>query len=223
MYSDAGGTKVLPVSCSFGKGKMMIKNIIFDVGKVLVKWEPERAMRELGMSEETIAAVMAATVNSKEWDETDRGVWSNEEILAAFIGKAPEYETEIRKFWGNLDLAVRPFSYVKDWITELKEQGYHLYILSNYGEWTYQKTKEALSFEQKMDGALFSYRVKCIKPDQKIYQTLLQMFGLKAEECVFLDDREENIEGARQAGIHGIVFNGYEEAKKSLEELLRQD
>ena len=86
---------------------MMIKNIIFDVGKVLVEWEPERAMRELGMSEETIAAVMAATVNSKEWDETDRGVWSNEEILAAFIGKSPEYEAEIRKFWENLDLAVR--------------------------------------------------------------------------------------------------------------------
>ena len=70
-----------------------------------------------------------------------------------------------------------------------------------------------------MDGALFSYEVKLIKPDAAIYHTLLERFDLKAEECVFLDDLPANIEAARKAGITGIVFEGLEKALESLKAL----
>ena len=70
----------------------MVKNIILDVGKVLVAWEPEDAMKQLGFDDKTVKAVADATVNTPVWLETDRGVWSDEQILQAFYEKAPEYK-----------------------------------------------------------------------------------------------------------------------------------
>ena len=196
----------------------MIKNVIFDVGKVLVEWEPLVAMKKLGFDDETAKAVAAATTDSPEWDESDRSVGTDEEILAMLIGNAPEYEKEIRTFWENISLPIYQYDYARAWIRELKSKGYGVYILSNYGRWTYQNTTEALSFLEDVDGAVFSYQVHQMKPEPEIYQTLLTKYGLKAEECVFLDDRQVNIDGAKAQGMEGIVFTSYEEAVERLKE-----
>lgn len=196
----------------------MIKNIVLDIGNVLVDWNPKGAMRELGLSEEMVQKVAAATVETDFWNEADRGVLSPEEILEEFHKKSPELREEIDLFWNHVELSLRQFSYTKDWIRSMKEQGFHVYILSNYGDWTYQKTKaEALDFLALVDGAILSYAVKQIKPDADIYQTLLSRFGLTAEECVFIDDRLENVEGAKREGIHGIHFRTIEQVQKELE------
>ena len=71
-----------------------------------------------------------------------------------------------------------------------------------------------------MDGALFSWQVKLNKPEPEIYQTLLERYQLKPEECVFLDDSRDNVNAARNMGIHAIHFMGIEDAKKKLRELL---
>lgn len=76
----------------------MVKNIILDVGKVLVAWEPEDAMKQLGFDDKIVKAVADATVNTPVWLETDRGVWSDEQILQAFYENAPEYKKEIDLF-----------------------------------------------------------------------------------------------------------------------------
>lgn len=200
----------------------MIKNIIFDVGKVLVEWEPDVAMRKLGFDEETVKAVSEATIETNDWNESDRSVLSDEEQLQVFIEKAPAYEKEIRLFWDHVGTAIWQYDYVKGWMQELKDRGYRLYILSNYARRTYAQTREnALSFLEDVDGQIFSFEVHQIKPEPEIYQTLLEKFDLKPEECVFLDDRAENIRGAEAAGIHGIQFTGYEAAKAKLEEKLK--
>lgn len=196
----------------------MIKNVIFDVGKVLVEWEPLVAMKKLGFDDVTAKAVAAATTDSPEWDESDRSVGTDEEILAMLIGNAPEYEKEIRTFWENISLPIYQYDYARAWIRELKSKGYGVYILSNYGRWTYQNTTEALSFLEDVDGAVFSYLVHQMKPEPEIYQTLLAKYGLKAEECVFLDDRQVNIDGAKAQGMEGIVFTSYEDAVERLKE-----
>ena len=196
----------------------MIKNVIFDVGKVLVEWEPLVAMKKLGFDDATAKAVAAATTDSPEWDESDRSVGTDEEILAMLIGNAPEYEKEIRTFWENISLPIYQYDYARAWIRELKSKGYGVYILSNYGRWTYQNTTEALSCLEDVDGAVFSYQVHQMKPEPEIYQTLLTKYGLKAEECVFLDDRQVNIDGAKAQGMEGIVFTSYEEAVERLKE-----
>lgn len=196
----------------------MIKNIIFDVGKVLVEWEPETAMRKLGIEESVIEAVADATVRSVAWDACDRSVKSSAEILEDLVSSAPEYEKEIRLFWENIRLAVWQYDYVKEWMHVLKEQGYRLYILSNYGEWTYEHTQEALSFLKDVDGALFSFQVKQIKPEPEIYQSLLKKYDLVPEECLFMDDRAENIEAACAQGMEGLVFTTYEDVQEKLKE-----
>lgn len=196
----------------------MIKNVIFDAGKVLVEWEPLAAMKKLGFDDETVKAVAAATIDSPEWDESDKSVKTDEEILSLFIGNAPEYEKEIRTFWENISLPIYQYDYAREWIRELKRKGYGVYILSNYGKWIYENTTEALSFVEDVDGAVFSYQVHQMKPEPEIYQTLLTKYGLKAEECVFLDDRQLNIDGAKAQGMEGIVFTSHEEAVKRLKE-----
>ena len=197
--------------------EFMVKNIILDVGKVLVEWEPEDAMKQLGFDDKTVKAVADATVNTPVWLETDRGVWSDEQILAAFHEKAPEYKAQINQFWEHLELAVKQFPYTKEWISGMKKQGLCVYILSNYGDLTYRRTKDnALDFLPLTDGAIFSYTVKQIKPDLEIYETLLNQYKLKPDECVFIDDRMENIEGAEKAGIHGICFETIGQVKEDL-------
>ena len=172
----------------------MIKNIILDVGKVLVAWEPEDAMKQLGFDDKIVKAVADATVNTPVWSETDRGVWSDEQILQAFYEKAPEYKKEIDLFWNHLELAIKQFSYTKEWISNMKKEGLHVYILSNYGDWTYRRTKDnALDFLPLTDGAIFSYTVKQIKPDLEIYETLLNQYKLKPEECVYIGDSEVDV------------------------------
>ena len=99
------------------------------------------------------------------------------------------------------------------------DKGYRLYILSNYGAWTYAKTKDqSLGFLKDVDGALFSFEVKQIKPEPEIYHSLLERFHLRAEECVFLDDRQNNVDGAIACGISAIRFTGYEDARQKLKE-----
>ena len=213
--TEAGVQCTLPFVTK--QGGFMVKNIILDVGKVLVAWEPEDAMKQLGFDDKTVKAVADATVNTPVWLETDRGVWSDEQILQAFYEKAPEYKKEIDLFWNHLELAIKQFSYTKEWISNMKKEGLHVYILSNYGDWTYRRTKDnALDFLPLTDGAIFSYTVKQIKPDFEIYETLLNQYRLKPDECVFIDDRMENIEGAEKAGIHGICFETIGQVKEDL-------
>ena len=102
----------------------MIKNIIFDVGMVLVNWDPHAAFQELGFDEKTEEAVGKATVYSDAWNESDCSVLDAEEQLAVFVQNAPEYEKEIRLFWENVARAIYQYDYSRTWIRELKQKGY---------------------------------------------------------------------------------------------------
>lgn len=196
----------------------MIKNVIFDVGKVLVEWDCDSALRRLGFDERARQAVVQATVRSPYWNELDRSAVSDGELLAHFLDGAKGYEREVRLFWDNIGLAIQTYPYSRSWIQGLKKAGYGVYILSNYGRRTYGQTREELSFAGETDGALFSFEVHQIKPEPEIYQTLLARYGLKPGECVFLDDVQANIDAAEALGIRGICFTGYEEAVRQLRE-----
>ena len=198
----------------------MIKNIIFDVGMVLVNWDPHAAFQELGFDEKTEEAVGNATVYSDAWNESDRSLLDAEEQLAVFVQNAPEYEKEIRQAIYNYKDMAHQYAYTKPWLKELKEKGLRLYYLSNYGEFGVQETLEALDFRELMDGGIFSYEVKMIKPSRWIFEELLYRYKLNREEAVFFDDSAANAEAACQVGLHGIQFTGYEDAHQKLESLL---
>ena len=198
----------------------MIKNIVFDVGNVLVTFNPEAYLDKLGYDVQTKQAIGKAVFNNPLWNENDRGIMSDEELLNGFIVNAPEYELQIREAFERIGGAIELLPHAMNWVRDLKSRGYRLYVLSNYGEYTYKQTKHKLGFLPFMEGTIFSYKYKVIKPEKEIYELLLNKFDLQAAETVFIDDRLENVEAAQELGFKGIQFQNIMQAKEELEELL---
>ena len=148
---------------------------------------------------------------------------SDEEIITKCIERAPEYEKEIRLLFDTTAGLVEEYPYSYEWIRSLREQGYKVYLLSNYGKTSFEAARDnqRLSFLPLVDGAVISYEVQIVKPEPGIYEALLTKYGLKAEECLFLDDRADNIEAAKQLGFHGIVVESYSQAVTELDKILK--
>lgn len=201
----------------------MIKNIVLDVGMVLVDWDWEGLFDDLGYGDDDFVfdALASATVCSHRWKDWDRGSKSTEERTNEMIMVAPTFENEILNILSNIGMAVDQFDYSKPWIRAMKKAGYKVYLLSNYSKELYQQTREVqLDFEKEVDGAVFSYQVGAIKPEKEIYQALLDRYDLKGEECVFIDDRQENLEAAEAFGMKGVLFHDFEQARDDLNAIL---
>ena len=134
----------------------MIRNIIFDVGKVLVSYEPDAYMQRLGISKEKQKKINEAMFQNKLWDTSDQGLGTPDEFLQKFIAGAPELADEITKIHKTVGNTVELFPYAMEWILDLKARGYHVYILSNYSENMLDQTKDKLKFLPLMDGVVFS-------------------------------------------------------------------
>ena len=201
----------------------MIKNIIFDIGNVLASFRWKDLFKDLGFAGEKFDRIAAATVlHPTMWNEFDRSLMPDEEIIAKCIERAPEYEQEIRLMFTKTELLVEEYSYSYDWIKSLKEQEYNVYLLSNYGKTSFEAARDhgRLSFLPLVDGGVISYEVKIVKPEPGIYEALLAKYNLKAEESVFLDDRADNITAAEQLGFHGIVVESFKQAAEALNQIL---
>ena len=200
---------------------VMIKNVVFDVGKVLVYYEPDWLMDKLGYDEETKTKMKAAMFCSATWEEGDRGVQTKQELLEAYIANAPELEAEIRECYEKVEGVIEVMPHVIEWLEDLKARGCKLYIISNYAENTFEKTVHKMTFLPYMEGAIFSYAYKMLKPDHDIYEQLLDEYHLEASECVFIDDRQVNLDAAKEVGFGGtVLFQNYEQAKADLNALL---
>lgn len=194
----------------------MITTIIFDIGNVLVDfcWEPY--FKSFGFSEEIFEKLSEATVHTPDWAELDRGVLTEEEVIQRFIRRAPELEVEIRRVFENVSGILHLRDYAVSWIQRLKKEGYRVLVLSNFPEKMLRDCAEDMIFLKETDGGILSYQEKLIKPMPAIYWTLLDRYGLEAEECVFIDDTPVNIEAARRLGIHGIIFESQDQVEKEL-------
>jgi putative hydrolase of the HAD superfamily len=202
----------------------MIRNIIFDIGNVLASFRWKDLFKDLGFTGEKFDRIAAATVlHPTMWNEFDRSLMSDEEIITKCIERAPEYEQEIRLIFNKTELLVEEYTYSYGWIKRLKEKGYNVYLLSNYGRTSFEAARDhgRLSFLPMVDGGVISYEVQIVKPEPGIYKALLDKYNLKAEECIFLDDRADNIAAAEALGFHGIVVESYEQATEELEKLLK--
>lgn len=197
----------------------MIKNVVFDIGNVLVKFGWVDFFKGFDFTDEEYERVINATVKDPVWNEIDRGVLSDEEVLEAFIKNDPEMESQIRKSLENIGGLLTIFDYTRGWIRDLKRRGYKVYCLSNMSFKAVRECWDALSFIEETDGYILSCDVKVTKPEPEIYQCLFDKYKLKPSECVFFDDLEKNIEGANAAGMHGVVFTGVKEAEAALKAL----
>ena len=198
----------------------MIKNIIFDIGNVLVDYCWEDHIVHCGFQGETKERIGRAMMLSDTWQEVDRGVWTEEELLAGFIANDRELEQEIRAVFSDLSTLLRERSGSIPWLRSLKADGYQVYYLSNFSEKVKREAGKELTFLNEMDGGIMSYTVQVIKPAPEIYRKLLEKYGLDAEESVFLDDSDANVQAAKALGMEGILVTSQEQAKKELHKLL---
>ncbi len=197
----------------------MIRNIVFDIGNVLSDFCWREFLEQKGFGDEMIERLANATVRTEYWNEFDKGVMSDDEIMQAFVSCDPEIAEEIHKGFDNVSGMVRIRDYAVSWVRELKEKGYNVYYLSNFAQKTQAQCPDSLAFLPLMDGGILSYREKMIKPGEEIYHLLCERYGLKPEECVFLDDTLKNIETARRLGWKGIHFTTKEQAIEELKKL----
>lgn len=197
----------------------MITTIIFDIGNVLADFTWEAHYRSFGYSEEILERLANATVKNPLWNEYDRGVMSDEEIVQSFIERDPGIEKEIREVLRDKGSMVVRNDYAIPWIQELKRKGYRTLYLSNFSERAEKECAKALDFLPYLDGGILSWKEKVIKPMPEIYQILIDRYGLVPEECVFLDDTQKNLTGAEAFGIHTILFRNQEQAMEELRKL----
>jgi len=203
----------------------MIKNVIFDIGMVLVDFRFREYMRELNMTEEQIEAVAAHMVFNPLWNELDRAARPFSDVLNEMKAQHPEEAELYDRFWQDPTDVCISFPGSRDWLLGLKKRGYRIYLLSNYPEDLFLcHWRNSFSFTDLPDGKVISYEVKFTKPEPEIYRTLLERFQLDPTECIFLDDRAENIEAARAFGMRGIWVNaGQEPARAQLEQMLAKE
>lgn len=198
---------------------MAIKTVIFDIGNVLADFCWEKFYKSFGYSDEIFQRLAKATVYDDMWNQFDKGVLSEEDMMNVFIRNDPGIEQEIRTIFRNINGTIEVYDYTHDWIHELQGRGYQVLILSNFSEKCYRECGSKMDFVKEADGAVISYIEKKIKPDDEIYELILERYHLKPEECVFLDDKPENVAAAEKFGIHGIVFKNREAALLQMAEL----
>ena len=183
----------------------MIKNIIFDVGEVLFSYGWIDAMVLAGESRESAEFVGPLIFDDPLWKELDLGIRPYFEVVEDMCRKYPEYAGSIRTFLTNVEVMPKDRPEVWKEVHKLKEKGYHLYLLSNYSEYMFSIHTKDKPFMNDIDGAMVSYMVHINKPNEGIYRALLDKYTLDPSECLFFDDRAENVEGAGKVGIKAIT------------------
>ncbi|MCR4739520.1 MAG: HAD family phosphatase [Lachnospiraceae bacterium] len=195
-----------------------IRNLVFDMGNVLLSYRWKEMLEvDRGLSPERAREVARVTFKSDIWRDYDIGDIDEAGAIKRFHEEYPDVADDVE--WFINSSAEMPLPRYRTWelINELKKLGYRTYILSNYSGELYNMHTGPVEKAIDFDGRVVSYEVHLLKPDIRIYEALLGKYDLKAEECLFFDDVEANIEGARSAGMHGIVVRKEEELNALLE------
>lgn len=187
----------------------MIRNIVFDMGQVLMQWNPILPCLRYAKDREKARILCENIFTHPEWGPViDGGLMTEEEYFVHCSQRMPTQELrqlcmEMSKDW-FMD-SLYPTSGMQRVVEELLAKGYRLYILSNCGRHFYD-FEYRIPCRERFTGVLISAEEKLLKPDEAIYRLLCQRFDLKPEECFFIDDMPQNIQGAKAVGMQGHCF-----------------
>ena len=200
----------------------MIRNIVFDIGNVLIGFDAMDYLTSL-FGKEKAVRVAEAVFGTGYWQELDIARLSVEEILELFYSADPDLRDEIKEAFDRIGECVTKLDWPVPLIDSLKEMGYGVYFLSNMSEHVKASNTDAFGFVSHMDGGVWSCDVHEIKPDAEIYRILFEKYGLVPEECLFIDDHGENIAVGKKLGMKGIVFRDHDQLTADLEKALTKD
>ena len=186
----------------------MIRNILFDMGNVLIRFDRDLFITRLGVAEEDKPLLMREVFLSIEWVQMDRGSIGEAQAAQQICKRLPPHlhdaATKLIAMW---DRPILPIEGMYELVEDLKKAGYGIYLLSNASvrQHEYWPRIPAHVF---FDGTIISADEGVMKPNADYYLRALNRFNLIADECFFVDDVPSNVEGAAYCGIHGAVFHG---------------
>lgn len=197
----------------------MVKNVIFDLGGVVIEWNSDRILEAYYADPDVRAIMKQQMFQHPDWLELDRGTMHESELLARLGVRTGRPAAELS---GLFD-AVRESLHAKPDTVALLEKlyarGVPLYCLSNISSDIFKYLRERHSFWGVFRGIVISGDLKMIKPEPEIFHFLLQRYGLAAAETVFVDDNAPNIEAARALGIQTVWFKNARQCEMEIEEL----
>ncbi|MCB0521099.1 MAG: HAD family phosphatase [Lewinellaceae bacterium] len=198
----------------------MIDTIIFDLGGVLIDWNPMYVFNEIFAGNEARKDYFFQNICTHDWNEQQDAGRSLQDATDELLAKHPEWETEIRAYYGRWEeMLGGPIHGTVDILKKIKTADTHrLYALTNWSAETFPVALELYDFLQWFEGIVVSGVERTRKPFPEFYQILLDRYGVAPKRSVFIDDNYRNVEAAEKLGIQGIHFQSAGQLEKALAE-----
>jgi HAD superfamily hydrolase (TIGR01509 family) len=184
------------------------RTVVFDLGGVLIDWNPRYLYRSL-IPDERAMEDFLATVCNGPWNEQQDAGRSIAEAEAELLARHPHHEKLIRAYYSGFDrMLAGPIEGTVAILEALHARGVPLYALTNWSRETFPHARRRFAFLERFRGIVVSGELGMMKPDARIFRHLTETHGLQPADCVFIDDAPKNVSGARAAGLHAIHFTG---------------
>lgn len=186
----------------------MIKNVVFDMGNVLINYAPEEFIQSFTASTEHQKLLLDEIFYADLWQEFDRGTITKEDLVERASERLPdELHRSVSDILDTWYENMTPITEMEDILKRLKANGYDLYLFSNVSQ-DFHDFKHIIPGLEYFDGLFLSSDWKGLKPENDLYRNFFSHFDLEPSECFFVDDLRVNIEGAAALGMDGHVFDG---------------
>ena len=197
----------------------MIKNIVFDLGNVLLSFRPEEFFNKNGYEEGTKELIINDIFRSREWLMLDNGDITTTEAIEGISAKSSLKTDEIASVFNLRTKIIFPLTANTKLLPALRKHGFKLYYLSNFPNDIFDEVYKKYDFFRYFDGGIISGRVNASKPDKKIFRILLQKYSLSAGESLFIDDSERNVKAAESIGMKGLHIQAPEELTSKIKKV----
>lgn len=198
----------------------MVRNIIFDLGNVLISFIPSEYLKKLNYPANIRNTIINDIFRSEEWKKLDNGDITVREAIESIVPKSALKREEIALVFDLRADIMFPLDDNVRLLPALKKQGFRVYYLSNFHMDIFEIVSHDYYFFRYFDGGIVSADVKLSKPDERIYRLLLEKYALKPEESLYIDDIEENIIAAKKVGMNSLLTYGSPKFVAELEEKL---
>jgi putative hydrolase of the HAD superfamily len=186
-----------------------MRNVIFDVGGVLLDWNPDQVLKGYYAEPAERAVMQQAIFHHADWLEVDRGALTEEELLQRIARRLGRPVPELTGLFGTVAL-----------LHSLATRGVPLYCLSNMPLGTFTYLRGRFGFWELFRGIVISGEIRLVKPQPEIFQYLLDRYDLSAADTVFIDDYPVNVEAARALGLQTVLFTDAQRCEEALRALL---
>ena len=199
---------------------MKIKTIIFDLGGVLIDWNPEYVYLKEFNGDRIKMKWFFDNICTPNWNEQQDEGKLMKKATQERVKLFPEYKRLIEMFYGRWEEMLKEeISGTVKILENLKRNNYRLIALTNWSAETFPIAIKKYKFLKLFEGIVVSGEIKMLKPFKEIYDFTLKKYNLDPKECVFIDDRLENIQGAVRCGINGIQFESHEKLINELKKI----